>query len=139
VKASIATLKRWSVRYSWQQKVADHDQAVAQQSMTIAINDQLRAVRAHFKLIDSAKKRYQVLADSDKPDATRARRKRVLKMTVSDYIRLLKAEDVLYKRLDRLERIRSHGPVSPTSPYTDEEIEVMLSALARYRHGLPRA
>jgi hypothetical protein len=105
--------------------------------MAITINHNVRAIRAHFKLIGSAKKRFEGLGESDEPDATRGRQKRAFKITVSDYIRLLKAEDALYERLDRLERIRSDAPTSPTSTYTDEEIQVMISALARHRHGLP--
>lgn len=137
IKAALPTLKRWSSRYGWHQKAAEHDRAMTERSMAITINHNVRALRAHFKLLDSAKKRYDGLGDARKPDSTPAGRKRALKITVSDYIRLLKAEDVLYKRLERFERIRSDGPASPAGAYTDEEVQVMMNALARHRHGLP--
>jgi hypothetical protein len=45
-------------------------------------------------------------------------------------------EDQLYKRLERAEAMRSTVPETPTRPYTDEELHVMIKALAQYRHGL---
>jgi hypothetical protein len=137
LNASIATLKRWSVRYGWQRLVAEHDRAAAEKSMAITVDHRVRAMQAHFKLIDSAKQRHYWLIDPNNPNVTPAQRKRATHMTVSDYVRLLKMEDQLYKRLERLEAIRSAAPETPTTSYTDEELHVMIRALAQYRHGLP--
>ena len=136
IKASIATLKRWSALYNWQQQVREHDRALAEQSMAATVDYRVRAMQAHFKLIDSAKRRYDLLLDPNNPSLTPAQRRRATRVTVSDYVKVLKMENELYKRLDRFEA-RSGDPEKPTSSYTDEELQVMISALAQYRHGLP--
>jgi hypothetical protein len=46
-------------------------------------------------------------------------------------------EDQLYKRLERFEARRSAALETPTRQYTDEELRVMMRALAQYRHRLP--
>jgi hypothetical protein len=73
----------------------------------------------------------------DNPSVTATQRRRATKMTVSDYLKLLKAEAELYKRLERFESIGLAGPEKPTTTYTNEELYVMMRALARHRHGLP--
>jgi hypothetical protein len=90
-------------------------------------------------LNDSAKQRYYWLLDPDNPSLTPAQRKRAMHMTVSDWLKVLKMEDQLYKRLERLEAMRSIAPETPTRPYTGGELRVMMRALAQYRHGLPGA
>lgn len=137
VRASIATVKRWSTRYRWQQHVASHDRALVEQSMAMTIDHNARALQTHFQLIDLAKKRFDALCDPNNPNVTAAQRGRATKMTVSDYLRLIKAEAEVYKRLERLESMGSTAPETPTVTYTDKEIEVMMRALARHRHGLP--
>lgn len=117
--------------------VAEHDQAVAEQSMARTIDSQARAIQARLKLIDSAKRRHDWLLDPNNPDVTPAQRRRAMHPTVSDYVRLLKMEDGLYKRLERLETIGSCETETPTTSCTDEELHVMIRALARYRYGLP--
>ena len=92
---------------------------------------------ANFKLIDSAKRRYDWLLDPNNPNLTPAQRRRAMHMTVSDYLKVVKMELELYKRLERRDTIRSGDPEKPTNSYTDEELHVMMRALAQYRHGLP--
>lgn len=137
VKASLPTLKRWSARYRWQHHVAEHDRAMLEQSMARTIDTQAQALQAHFKLIDSAKRRYDLLLDPSNPNLSPAQRRRATRVTVSDYIGLLKIQTGLYKHLERFEATRSRDPEKPTSSYTDEELHVMMRALAQYRHGLP--
>jgi hypothetical protein len=105
--------------------------------MATIVDYRVKAMQAQFKLIDSAKKRHYWLLDPNNPSLTPAQRRRATHPTVSDYIRLLKMEDVLYRRLERFEAMRSAAPETPTRPYTDEEMRVMMRALAQYRHGLP--
>lgn len=137
IKASVPTLKRWSARYGWQQHVAEYDQAVAEQSMAATVDNRVRAMQAHFKLIDSAKRRCDLLLDPNNPNLSPAQRRRATRMTVSDYVRLLKIETELYKHLERFDATRLRDPEKATSSYTDEELHVMIRALAQYRHGLP--
>jgi hypothetical protein len=137
VNVSIATLKRWSTRYRWQQHVAEHDRAVHEQSMAMSVDENARALQIHFELIDSAKQQFYALCDPNNPNVTLAQRKRATKVTIPDYIRFLKAEEVLYKRLEWLESRRSAEPEKFTTTFTDEEVQVMMRALARHRHGLP--
>jgi hypothetical protein len=137
IKASLPTLKRWSVRYRWQQLVAEHDRAATEESIAKTIDFQARAVQAHFKLIDSAKRRYDWILDPNNPNLTPAQRRRATRVTVSDYVRLLKIETELYKRPEHFEARRSVDPEEPTGSYTDEELHVMIRALAQHRHGLP--
>lgn len=137
IKASLPTLKRWSVRYGWQQLVVEHDRAAAEQSMATIVDYRVKAMQAQFKLIDSAKKRHYWLLDPNNPSLTPAQRRRATHPTVSDYIRLLKMEDQLYKRLERFEAMRSAVPETPTRSYTAQEIDAMMRALAEVRYGLP--
>lgn len=137
ITASLPTLKRWSARYHWQQLVVEHDQAVAEQSMARTIDSQALAMQAHFKLIDTAKRRHDCLLDPSNPMLRPAQRRRATRVTVSDYVRLLKMEDELYKRLERFETIGSAEPEKPTNSYTPQELEAMMRALAEVRHGLP--
>ena len=41
------------------------------------------------------------------------------------------------KHLAHYEATKSADPEKPTSSYTGEELQVMIRALARHRHGLP--
>lgn len=50
---------------------------------------------------------------------------------------ILKMEAELYKRLEHRGPIRSGDPEKPTTSYTDEELNVMMRALAQHRQGLP--
>jgi recombination DNA repair RAD52 pathway protein len=137
IKASIATLKRWSQQYGWQRRVAEHDRAVTEQSMAMTVDQHTRAMQAHFKLLDVAKRRCESLFSDEHTDVTPAKRKRWLQVTTGDYLRILKIEHELYERLEMLQAKRSAEPERPTSTYTDEELDVMLRALTRHRHGLP--
>jgi hypothetical protein len=110
---------------------------MTEQSIATTIDSQAWAMRAPFKLIDSAKRRYDLLLDPHNPNVTPAQRKRAMHMTVSDYPKVLKMENELYKSLERFEARRSVDPEKPTTSYTDEELRVMMRALAPYRHGLP--
>lgn len=137
IKASKPTLNRWSVRYSWQRRVAEHDQSVAEKSMASTVDHQVQTVKAYFKLIDSAKSRYYWLIDPNNSSVTPAQRRRATNMTVSDFLRVLKMEMDAVKLFGRLEAKRAAEPERPTTQYTDEEMQVMVQALAHYRHGLP--
>jgi hypothetical protein len=137
IRASLPTLKRWSARYHWQQLVAEHDRAAAEQSMARTIDSQARAMQAHLKLIDSAKQRHYWLLDPNNPNLTPAQRRRATRVTISDYVKILKMENELYKRLERFEAMRSAVPETPTRTYTAQELDAMMRALAEVRHGLP--
>lgn len=137
IKTSLPTLKRWSVRYGWQQQVAEHDHAVAEQSMAANVDYRLRAMQAQVELIDSAKQRYHWLLDPNNPNLTPAQRRRATRITVSDYVKILKMEDALYKRLERFEAMKAAAPETPTRPYTPQELDAMTRALAEVRYGLP--
>jgi hypothetical protein len=105
--------------------------------MAITVDDRVRAMQAHLKLIDSAKQRHYWLLDPNNPNVTPAQRKRAMNMTVSDYLKVLKMENELYKRLERFEALRSATPETPTRTYAAQEIDAMMRALAEVRHGLP--
>jgi Zn-dependent oligopeptidase len=94
-------------------------------------------MQAHFKLIDSAKRRYTWLLDPNNPNLTPAQRKRAMHPTVSDYVKVLKMEMELYKRLERSETKRAAASERPTNSYTTQELNAMMRALAEVRHGLP--
>ena len=138
IKASLPTLKRWSVQYDWRRSVAEHDRATLEESTAKAIDSQAWVTETHFKLIDLAKRRYDWLLDPNNPNLTPAQRTRVTRVTVCDYVRLLKIENELYKRLERFEATRSSDPDEPAASYTPQELEAMMRALAEVRHGLPR-
>ena len=137
IRASVPTLKRWSVRYGWQKLAADHDRATTVANMASSLNRSIQASSNPFRLIDLAKNRIYSLIDPTNANVSPAQRRRANRPTVSDYCKLVQLETALYERLERLEAARSAEPEKPTSSYTDEELDVMVKALARYRHGLP--
>jgi hypothetical protein len=105
--------------------------------MAKTIDSQARAMQAHFKPIDSAKRRYDWLLDPNNPNLTPAQRRRATRISVSDYVRLLKMENELYKRLERFEAKRWADPEKPATSYTPQELDAMMRALAEVRYGLP--
>ena len=137
VRASVATLKRWSARYDWKGYTAEHDRAALEQNIALTVDFRLQAMQAHFKLIASAKRRYYWILDPSNPNLTPAQRRRATRVTVSDYVRLFKIEAELYKHLKRFAAKRSADPEKPTASYTPQELEAMMRALAEVRHGLP--
>ncbi len=54
-----------------------------------------------------------------------------------DQMKWLPDANIALKHLAHYEATKSADPEKPTSSYTDEELHVMIRALARYRHGLP--
>jgi hypothetical protein len=139
VKASVPTLKRWSVRYGWQKLAADHDRATNAASMASNLNLSVEASLNPYRLIELAKNRVYSLIDPTNANVSPAQRRRAKCPTVSDYCRLVKLEMALYDRLERLKAAGSAEPESPAGTYADEELHVMMRALAQYRHGLPGA
>lgn len=137
IKASVPTLKRWSIRYGWQKLATYHDGARPAASMASNLNQSVQAASNDFKLIDLAKSRIYSLIDPANANVLPTQRRRANRPTISDYCKLVKLEMELYQRLERLEAARSAEPASPTATCTDEELQVMMRALARYRHGLP--
>jgi hypothetical protein len=109
----------------------------AEKSMAAPVDYQVQAAKAYFKLIDSAKQRHYWLIDPDNPNVTPAQRKRATNVTVPDFLRILKLEQDALKLLERLEAKRPTEPETPRSPYTDEEMQIMMRALAEYRYHLP--
>lgn len=75
--------------------------------MAITLDHQMLAMKTHLRLIGSAKQRYRWLLDPNNSDLTPAQRRRATRVTVSDYVRILKMEDELYKRLERFKAKRS--------------------------------
>jgi hypothetical protein len=75
--------------------------------------------------------------DPNNPNLTPAQRTRATRVTVSDYVKVLRIENELYKRLERFEVMRSAAPETPTTTYTAREIDAMMRALAEVRYGLP--
>ena len=72
-------------------------------------------MRAHFKLIDSAKRRCDLLLDPNNPNLTPAQRRRATRVTISDYLKVLKMENELYKRLERFQAMKSAAPEWPAT------------------------
>jgi hypothetical protein len=101
IKASLPTLKRWSVRYDWQRHVAEHDRAAVEKSMAATVDYQVQAAKAYFKLIYSAKNRYYWLIDPNNPNVTPTQRERATKMNVRDFLRVIQIEERLIKRLEK--------------------------------------
>jgi hypothetical protein len=137
VKASLPTLKRWSARFGWQQRVAEHDRVAVERVISQTVDYQAQAMNAYFTMIDSAKNRYHWLIDPNNPNVTPAQRKRATNMTLSDYLRVLKMEIEAMRLLKTSSAGRAMEPESPTTVYTEEEVRIMTAALAEHRHHLP--
>jgi hypothetical protein len=137
IKASIATLKRWSTRFGWRRLAAEHDRAAAEESMARTIDYRAQILEDRFKLIDVAKQRYEWLIDPNNPNVTSAQRKRATNVTLSDFLRILTMEIDAVKTLHQLKGTKRAAPEKPRSQYTDDEMQIMMKALAEYRHRLP--
>jgi hypothetical protein len=132
---SIATLKRWSARYQWQARRAAHDLELAEQMLGNLTRAETDKRLNDLKAIESAKDRFyqRVLIDPNDGNLTAAQRRRALKLTVSDYCKLVKLK---YSLITSPETIVDRE-VAAREPYTGEEIKAMMRALAQVRHRLP--
>jgi hypothetical protein len=134
---AIATLKRWSVRYKWQQRLVAHERKVVAQMQSRFVEAMQRRVSNDLEAIEAAKERFyaRVLLDPNDPNLTAAERKRALKPTLRDFLKLLRAEQLVWSTGMATSSITK--PQAAEERYTDEELEAMLRALAQVRHGLP--
>lgn len=105
--ASLATLKRWSSRYSWQSRVAAHDRmAVTRQRAAFS----LRVQKQHLSTLQEIELgkeqfRQQVLLDPADRSLSDKRRRMTLKSpTLRDFHTLIKIEQQI---IDGIERSRS--------------------------------
>ncbi|MGZ5095590.1 MAG: hypothetical protein ACXWCH_31115 [Burkholderiales bacterium] len=133
---SIATLKRWSSRYSWQLRLAAHERIVAARMQAELEEQYERKVHSDLEAIDTAKERFYTwaLRDPDDPTLTPAQRRRIWRPTVRDFCNLLKAERLV---LGGMKTVSPAPLTTPTQTYTDEELEVGYRAIVRKRHNLP--
>lgn len=103
---SIATLKRWSVRYGWAELANVHDESVAQQ-MASAFQENVEGYinGPAFQVILTAKKAfYSRLAHDVQKLAAGGKNPRLfLKINVRDYIRLVRLEHELRAKAIRVQ------------------------------------
>jgi hypothetical protein len=133
---SIATLKRWSAKYNWQDQVAVHDRQMFEQSRAISNEARVERTMAELKTIRVLQDRfYDRLIDPNDPTITPKQRRRALKsVSVREFCTLLKVEMELVRGFAK-PRAPSDSPAQER--YTNEEMRAMMRALAQVRHGLP--
>ena len=134
IKASLPTLKRWSVHYQWRRLAYEHDQALADDAKSITREQRERAVKAQLDLVWSAVKRYRWLIDPNNANVTPAQRRRASNITTKDYIRLVELDLQLTKRYKEL---TGREPGIPERRFTDDEIRAMAQAFAKARFSRP--
>lgn len=133
---SIATLKRWSAQYHWQERVIEHERAVVADMQTKFTGAMDEKISNDFEAIAAVKERFyaRILVDPNDPNLTPAQRKRALKPTLRDFFKLLKIEQLLRGSL-AIAQTPSAGVEEQS--YTQEELGAMAKALAQVRYGLP--
>lgn len=99
----LSTLKRWSTTYGWAAQVEAYSREVVEGMIRESRAHQEEQMRVSIEAIWAAKDRFlkRALLDPDDPTLTPAERRRALRPTLRDYIRLLKAEREFFPREDR--------------------------------------
>jgi hypothetical protein len=129
----IATLKRWSARYRWQTLLAQHQREVVAKMQREFKERVLGGKLNALQTLELAKERFygRILIDPNDPKLTDAQRRRALKITLNDFFKLIKIEQLLRGG-------SANGPAEEAKEhYTAEELKAMMTALAQVRHNLP--
>lgn len=133
---AVASLKRYSAKYRWQERAHAHDLKTVgamEERFNEAMGDR---IRSDVQAIAAAKQRfYDRCVDPDDPALTPAQRRRALSPTLTDFVRLLKIEGMLLASIPEVSKLESAG--DKKSNFTEEEVAVMMNALTRFRHNLP--
>jgi hypothetical protein len=101
--ASLSTLKRWSFSYGWAAQVEAHSREVVEEMARSSYAHREGQIRRSIESIMAAKDRFRkrALLDPDDPDLTPAERRRALRPTLGDFIRLLRAEREFFSKDER--------------------------------------
>jgi hypothetical protein len=114
IAVSIATLKRWSVRYNWAERVEKHSNEVVA-AIELASREHLaRKLRHELGEIHGAQSELmtEILTNTIGPSPGVPRHRKRRELSVRDFCRLLKAEHDLLKCCDRNPAISSTPPDS---------------------------
>ena len=97
LKVSVATVKRWSARYNWRHFVQEHDKMLQRNVVTAIVDSEVDRLRTQFEAMRVMEERFFANIDNDIPQ-----RKRATDMTFNRWIKLLRAEEQLHRRIEKL-------------------------------------
>jgi hypothetical protein len=106
VKAAIATLRRWSVRYGWQRQVKQYDQKRGAEIMASLARANSDALSNHVSRLRTLQDRFveRILIDPEDPRISVAERRRALHPTFRDFRNAVKLERELLGTIARRSR-----------------------------------
>jgi hypothetical protein len=136
LRVSIATLKRWSTRYRWQDAVAEHERRVAQEFESKSAG----VAQIEIAIIKTLHERIRdwIQIDPFDPNLTKAERRRAFVPSLRDYEKLIRLEGELLDRLGKPPRDAPHSRMGEfLAEVTPEETAAMLKTLTSMRHNLP--
>lgn len=133
---SIATIKRWSVRYGWARRVVLNRRRVARKIENHAVSEAARSLKYDLRALGALRSRFaaRLLIDPGDPNLTQAERRRALRPSFCDFRHSIELE----KRLLRGSPSPTIVADSVTSRYSKQEVIAMEAALAHVRYGTPK-
>ncbi len=140
---SIATIKRWSVRYGWarrvvlnRRRVVLNRRRVARKIENHAVSEAARSLKYDLRALGALRSRFaaRLLIDPGDPNLTQAERRRALRPSFCDFRHSIELE----KRLLRGSPSPTIVADSVTSKYSKQEVIAMEAALAHVRYGTPK-
>lgn len=125
--ASYRTLQRWSTEFAWQGLVQQIEEHLALELGRLLLPDHVERVRGDLMRIQRMKLKLYAKIDADEID-----------ITIDDYIKLLKIEDMLTsKPLERPGSDEITGKFKVEIELTQEELAIALAISAKNKHRLP--
>lgn len=138
---SEATLKRYSVSFSWQARLERTEGLISEQVLERLVDSQVAQIKKDLQAVSTLKARFRTRAEIDPMDCRlpTTDQRRAVDIGFRDYLQLLQVE----QKLLGFERIRSaavqdydpsdHGLARLSSP----ELKELVVEMARRRYGLP--
>ena len=127
IAISLTGLKNWSKNFAWQPLIEQIEQDIAVELGKILLPDHVERVRGDLQRIQRMKLKFYEKVDNDEID-----------LTVDDFIKLLKIEDMLIsKPVERGNADELSGKYKVEVILTQEEITLAMRISAAKRHNLP--
>ena len=127
IAISLTGLKNWSKSFAWQPLIDAIEADIAVELGKILLPDHVERVRGDLQRIQRMKMKFYEKVDADEID-----------LTVDDFIKLLKVEDMLLsKPLERPGSDEITGKYKVEVILSEDEIALAMRISAAKRHGLP--
>lgn len=134
---SLSTLKRWSIRFGWADLLAKHDGLVGEVLLARSVGMQADQLTRDLHAVSVLKGRFldRARVDPADPNLSAAERRRVVNVSLNDYLKLLTIEHDL---LARVHPIAAEPAAENKVGGVDKGVlSARIADHAKRRYGLP--